>query len=254
MNRCLILPVFALMFTGLLFGQNNENETTIVQIGPHSSYDFFQDGTLNTIYIEQAGSHYASVSQTGNSNEATITHLSGSESGTPSFPPGNPGGPPPFSGNLGHSSHASIVQTGDFNETEITQTGSHHAEIKQEGNSNSADIEQKGSGGNGEGSGIPFHPPGNPDVCPPPFAPCGEISTDTGSIAFIYQEGSENAASISQNGHSHFASINQNGSGNQAVIIQNGTQNASSSNGQGSFTPGNGNVHGNGKARGNPNR
>ena len=209
MKRCLILPVFALMFTALLFGQNNDNEITIVQIGPHSSYDFVQDGTLNTIYIKQAGSHYASISQTGDSNEASIMQSSGPATGK-NFPPGK-GNPPPFSGNLGHSSHASIVQTGDFNEAEISQTGSHHAEIKQEGNSNSADIEQKGSGGNGEGSGIPFHPPGNPDVCPPPFAPCGEISTNTGSIALIYQEGND-----------HLASIYQNGKGNSAIIVQRG--------------------------------
>jgi len=242
MTRYLILPIYALMFTGHLFGQSNE--TTIVQIGPHSTYDIVQEGNLNTIYIEQVGNHYANVSQTGDSNEASITQLSGSGSGGSSFPPGNPGGPPPFSGNLSHSSHASIDQTGDFNVAVIAQTGSHHAEIKQIGNRNSADIEQVGTGG--DGGGIPFHPPGNPDVCPPAFAPCGGVVSADGLLAFIYQKGNDNAASISQNRHSHVAVIHQNGNGNQAVITQNGNQNTSPTD-FGGFTPGNGKTKGNPK-------
>ncbi|TVQ05685.1 MAG: hypothetical protein EA359_02525 [Balneolaceae bacterium] len=236
MARYLFLPVFTMMFTVLLYGQRNE--TTIVQIDPHSYYHLVQDGTLNKIYIEQAGGHYATVSQTSDFNEASITQLSGSGLTGTRFPPGK-SNPPPFSSNLSHSTFASIVQTGDFNMAEITQTGSHHAEIKQVGNKNSADIEQNGSGGNSDKSGIPFHPPGNPDVCPPPFAPCrGDISTD-GLLAFILQEGSDNAASISQNGHSQVAVIHQNGNGNQAVITQRGNQNTASTE-AGSSVPGNG--------------
>lgn len=215
--------------------QNNghSNEATIEQVGD------FQHAE-----VTQQGSHSAEVTQSGlegsagYQNSAVVNQFpgSGAPGGDRTFPPGNPDGVPfqgDFEGSGSASSFAVITQLGEYNSSTVDQFGSHWAEILQQGDGNNASVWQESGG-----SGTPFNPPGNPDVCPPPMAPC--TGSSDGSNAYVHQDGYDNKADIYQLGGANTAIIEQFGNNNLATIIQ-------------STFGGNNNGPGNSGNNGNPN-
>ncbi len=214
--------IVILFVWGQAVAQGILNQSDVNQVGDLNTKDIIQNDFGNEVFIDQAGdnndaeifqhgSHTAYIEQISNHNSAVVSQEPGTSAPDENdFPPGNPQGVP--FGESG-SSTAFISQDGNDNHSEIEQTGSHEAEIYQHGDNNLAEIFQTGPG-----SGNSFAPPGNPEVCPPPFAPCE--NDGTGSEASIAQEGNENQAFIYQSGADHFARIQQKGHQNKASITQ----------------------------------
>ena len=243
MKKLIIALIGALLFAGVSVAQNNShsNEATIEQIGDYQNADVYQQGSHSAKLIQSGQNGSA-----GYQNSAVVNQFpgSGAPGGDRTFPPGNPDGVPfqgDFEGAGSASSFAVITQLGEYNSSNVDQFGSHWAEILQQGDGNSASVWQESGG-----SGTPFNPPGNPDVCPPPMAPCSGSSD--GSNAYVHQEGDDNTANIYQLGGAHTATIEQFGNDNLAMIIQSSFGNSNSSPGN---SGNNGNPHNNGNSNGN---
>lgn len=194
-KKVIIVLWFLSFLTGIALGQNTlpkaGNEAMIEQLG------IFNEG-----YIDQTGSNFASVEQTGNSNRALVQQGMGSSPDSDSDMPVDTSFPGD-GGRIGHilsASSADIVQNGVFNDAFVVQLGSHSAEINQLGGNNQAGIIQLGT-----------------DIGPYTWLP-GD--GDSGSIASIIQNGSYNEAIIGQLGSSHNGIIEQYGNNNRATIAQ----------------------------------
>ena len=235
MKKLLSTIIGVLLFAGMSVAQNNghSNEATIEQVGDYQNAEVFQQGSHSAEVVQMGQNGSAGIG-----NTAEVNQLPGDDApgGDRTFPPGNPDGVP-FQGGVDGSGLASsvamITQYGEENESFVDQFGSHWAEILQDGFRNSATIWQESGG-----SGTPFNPPGNPDVCPPPMAPC--TGSSDGSNAYVHQDGYDNNADIYQLGGANTAIIEQFGNNNLATIIQ-------------STFGGNNNGPGNSGNNGNPN-
>jgi hypothetical protein len=119
------------------FSEGVQSSNSVAQID--------QAGVRNSAQVNQFGSHRTDITQQGSFNSVTVEQagISGSKFNPPGN--GNPN-PPPFSTEMGYGdgAFALINQFGDDNLIQLTQYGENYAEIFQNGVGNEANVNQIG--------------------------------------------------------------------------------------------------------------